>query len=140
MAEPGPRPTSAPFALLPALLVGAGLVYLALGLALALVFLVGGIQSSLFPTGWLFPAVLIISGALMVARRRFDIVATLWAGLTLAVFMLGVIGLHQRPGPRARRCRRVRRGHHRGRLRVPGPAVATGLPHLRGTRAPHAPA
>ena len=91
MAEPGPRPTSAPFALLPALLVGAGLVYLALGLALALVFLVGGIQSSLFPTGWLFPAVLITSGALMVARRRFDVVATLWAGLTLAVFMLGVM-------------------------------------------------
>ena len=46
-------------------------------------------QSSLFPTGWIFPAVLLITGALMTLRRRFDIVITLWAGLTLAVFLLG---------------------------------------------------
>ena len=71
--------------------MGAGLVYLALGWALAIVFYLGGVQSSLFPTGWLFPAVLILSGALMVARRRFDVVVTLWGGLTLAVFMLGVM-------------------------------------------------
>ena len=48
-------------------------------------------QSSLFPTGWLFPAVLLASGALMSLRRRFDLVATLWGGLTLAVFLLGVL-------------------------------------------------
>ncbi len=73
------------------LLVAAGLVYLCLGGLLAVVFILGGIQSSLFPTGWLFPAVLLSSGALMAARRRFDLVATLWGGLTLAVFMLGVL-------------------------------------------------
>ncbi|MEA2027189.1 MAG: hypothetical protein U9O18_10905, partial [Chloroflexota bacterium] len=50
-----------------------------------------GIESSLFPTGWLFPAVLLVSGALMTVRRRFDIVVTLWGGLTLAVFLLGVL-------------------------------------------------
>lgn len=72
-------------------LVGAGLVYLGLGALLGVVFLLGGLQSSLFPTGWLFPAVLVVSGALMALRRRFDIVATLWAGLTLAVFLLGVL-------------------------------------------------
>jgi hypothetical protein len=53
--------------------------------------LLGGIESSLFPTGWLFPAVLLVTGALMAARRRFDIVITLWGGLTLAVFLLGVL-------------------------------------------------
>ena len=58
---------------------------------LAVVFIFGGVQSSLFPTGWLFPAVLIISGALMAVRRRFDLVAVLWGSLTLAVFMLGVL-------------------------------------------------
>lgn len=72
-------------------LVGAGLVYLGLGALLGVVFLLGGLQSSLFPTGWLFPAVLVVSGALMALRRRFDIVATLWAGLSLAVFLLGVL-------------------------------------------------
>ena len=73
------------------LLVGVGLVYLGLGGVLAVVFFLGGIQSSLFPTGWLFPAVLLVSGALMATRRRFDLVATLWGGLTLAVFLLGVL-------------------------------------------------
>jgi len=91
MAEPAPPPASAPPTLLPTLLVGAGLAYLALGFVLAVVFIFGGVQSSLFPTGWLFPAVLIISGALMAVRRRFDVVAVLWGSLTLAVFMLGVL-------------------------------------------------
>lgn len=72
-------------------LVAVGLVYLSLGGLLLVVFTAGGIQSSLFPTGWLFPAILIASGALMTGRRRFDLVATLWGGLTLAVFMLGVL-------------------------------------------------
>jgi hypothetical protein len=35
--------------------------------------------------------VLLLSGALMAMRRRFDITMTLWGGLTLAVFMLGVL-------------------------------------------------
>jgi hypothetical protein len=72
-------------------LVAAGLVYLGLGLLLLGAFVMGGVQSSLFPTGWLFPAVLTLSGALMAARRRFDIVVTLWAALALVVFMLGVL-------------------------------------------------
>jgi len=87
ITPPGPQPSSA---WAPALQV-AGLAYLALGILLAIAFFLGGVQSSLFPTGWLFPAVLIASGALMAARRRFDLVATLWGGLTLAVFMLGVL-------------------------------------------------
>ena len=72
-------------------LSGAGLVYLGLGGLLLVVFFLGGVQSSLFPTGWLFPAVLTASGALMTVRRRFDIAITLWGGLTLAVFLLGVL-------------------------------------------------
>jgi hypothetical protein len=87
-APPPPAGASSP---LPALLVGTGLVYLGLGALLAVVFVLGGVQSSLFPTGWLFPAVLVVSGALMTVRRRFDVVATLWGGLTLVVFMLGVL-------------------------------------------------
>jgi hypothetical protein len=67
------------------------LVYLSLGAFLLFVYVVGDVRSSLFPTGWLFPAVLLVSGALMAKRRRFDIVATLWGGLTLAVFLLGVL-------------------------------------------------
>jgi hypothetical protein len=73
------------------LLVGAGLVYVALGIVIAAVVAIGGLRSALFPTGWLFPALLIVSGLLMVSRRRFDIAATLWAAFTLAVFMLGVL-------------------------------------------------
>lgn len=90
MSEVSPSPPQArsPWA---AVLSGAGLVYLALGGLLMVVFFSGGIQSSLFPTGWLFPAVLLVTGSLMTFRRRFDIVATLWGGLTLAVFLLGVL-------------------------------------------------
>ena len=69
----------------------AGLVYLALGALLGAAWLFGGIDSSLFPTGWIFPAVLLASGALMAARRRFDLVITLWASLTLATFVLAVL-------------------------------------------------
>jgi hypothetical protein len=76
---------------MPALLVGAGVIYVSLGLVLAVVFTLGGVRSSLFPTGWLFPAVLVITGVLMVTRRRFDVVATLWGGLTLAVYTLGAL-------------------------------------------------
>lgn len=91
MAEAGPpldREPTSPWA---TALVIAGLVYLGLGVLIGAAYLVGGVQSSLFPSGWLFPAVLLGSGALMATRRRFDIVITLWAGLTFAVFMLGVL-------------------------------------------------
>lgn len=81
------RPTS-PWAVV---LSATGLAYLGLGSLLGVVYFLGGIQSSLFPTGWIFPAVLIASGALMTMRRRFDIVATLWGALVLAVFLLGVL-------------------------------------------------
>jgi hypothetical protein len=73
------------------LLVGAGLAYVGLGIVVGGVVMVGGLRSALFPTGWLFPALLIVSGVLMAARRRFDIVATLWGAFTLAIFMLGVL-------------------------------------------------
>jgi hypothetical protein len=72
-------------------LVAVGLVYMALGVVIAAVVLLGGMRSALFPTGWVFPALLIVSGSLMAARRRFDIVATLWAGFTLAVFVLSAL-------------------------------------------------
>ena len=72
-------------------LVGAGFVYLALGIVLGAVVAAGGLRSALFPTGWVFPALLVVSGALMATRRRFDIAVTLWGGFTLAVFMLGVL-------------------------------------------------
>ena len=91
MTETGPSTTKRPPSRWAPALIGAGLVYLALGALLLVAFLLGGIESSLFPTGWIFPAVLLASGALMAARRRFDIVVTLWAGLTLAVFLLGVL-------------------------------------------------
>ena len=68
-----------------------GLAYLAMGVLLLVVYFLGGVQSSLFPTGWVFAAVLVSSGALMAARLRFDLVVTVWGGLTLAVFMLGVL-------------------------------------------------
>ena len=86
--EPSPSPAPSPWA---AVLSGAGLVYTALGLLLGGAFFVAGIDSSLFPTGWILPAVLLGSGLLMTLRRRFDIAITLWAGLTLATFMLGVL-------------------------------------------------
>lgn len=83
-----PTDSSSPWA---AVLVAAGLVYVALGAVLGLAFVLGAVQSSLFPTGWLFPAVLATTGLLMAVRRRFDVVISLWAGLTLAVFMLSVL-------------------------------------------------
>jgi hypothetical protein len=91
MTETSPTPSSEASTPWATALVIAGLVYLALGALLAVAFFVGGVQSSLFPTGWLLPAVLLSSGALMATRRRFDMTITLWAGLTLAVFMLGVL-------------------------------------------------
>jgi uncharacterized membrane protein len=91
MTEPDAPSAGAPPSPAATVLVGAGLVYLGLGSLLAVAFFLGGIQSSLFPTGWLFPAVLLVSGALMTRRRRFDLAATLWGGLTLAVFLLGVL-------------------------------------------------
>ncbi len=87
-STPPPRPAPSPWAVV---LRGAGLVYLALGGLLGVAWLLGGIDSSLFPTGWIFPAVLLAGGTLMTARRRFDIAITLWAGLTLATFMVAVL-------------------------------------------------
>lgn len=90
--QPTPNPSSSPIASPRAVVLsGAGLVYVALGLLLGAAFFVADIESSLFPTGWIFPAVLLGSGLLMTMRRRFDIAITLWAGLTLATFMLGVL-------------------------------------------------
>jgi hypothetical protein len=92
--EPVPEPDTAPPhepASLALVLVGAGVAFLMLGVVVAAVVAVGGLRSALFPTGWLFPALLVVSGLLMVARRRFDIVATLWAGFTLAVFVLSAL-------------------------------------------------
>jgi hypothetical protein len=66
----------------------AGLVYLGLGIVLGLGYFVGGVQASLFPTGWIFPVVLVLTGLLMTARRRFDIVMTLWGVFAAAVFYL----------------------------------------------------
>ncbi len=73
------------------LLVAVGLFYVGLGVIFGIVFVAGGVEASLFTTGWLFPAVLMVSGTLMALRRRFDIVVTLWGGLALAVFMLDVL-------------------------------------------------
>ena len=87
-STPSPRPAPSPWT---AVLSGAGLVYVALGLLLGAAFIVAGLDSSLFPTGWIFPVVLLGSGLLMTVRRRFDIAITLWAGLTLATFMIGVL-------------------------------------------------
>ena len=86
--DESPTPASSPMA---SLLSAVGLFYLGLGAIIGIVVLVGGVQSSLFPTGWLFPAVLLGTGTLMTLRRRFDIVATVWASLAIAVFMLDVL-------------------------------------------------
>ena len=91
MAEPGPPPPSTPTSPWATVLVAAGLVYLGLGALIGVAYVVGGVQSSLFPTGWLFPAVLLATGALMTTRRRFDVTVTLWGGLTAAVFMIAVL-------------------------------------------------
>jgi hypothetical protein len=91
MATP-PQPTPPSSATWwPTALVAIGLAYLGLGILLGGAFVLGGLHSSLFPTGWLFAAVLVLSGGLMALRHRFDLVMTLWAGLTLAVFMLDVL-------------------------------------------------
>jgi hypothetical protein len=65
-----------------------GAIYLALGVVLTIVWVIGDVDTSLFPTGWLLPAVLLVTGGLMLIRRRFDLVATLWGALALAVFLL----------------------------------------------------
>jgi hypothetical protein len=72
------------------LLPAAGLVYLGLGLVLGGAWLIGEARSSLFPTGWILPAVLLATGALMIVRRRFDVVGVLWAALAIAVFQLNL--------------------------------------------------
>lgn len=69
-------------------LVAAGLAYIGLGLVLGAAYLVGEVRSSLFPAGWIFPGVLLGSGGLMLVGRRFDIAMTLWAALSLGVFLL----------------------------------------------------
>ncbi len=91
MSEPSPSSAAEPSSPWAPALVAAGLVYLGLGGLIGIGVVFAGIESSLFPTGWLFPAVLLVTGALMTVRRRFDIVITLWGGLTLAVFLLGVL-------------------------------------------------
>ena len=91
MSRTSPQPPHPPVSPWAPVLRGAGLIYVALGALLGAAWLFGGIDSSLFPTGWIFPAVLLASGALMTARRRFDLVVTLWAGLALATFILAVL-------------------------------------------------
>ena len=88
VSVPPPSPPSSAWS---AVLRGAGVVYLALGLLLGAAWLFVGLDAALFPTGWIFPAVLLGSGALMLACRRFDIAVTLWAGLTLAIFILAAL-------------------------------------------------
>ena len=70
------------------LLPVAGFIYLGLGVVFGLVYVVGDVQTSLFPAGWILPLVLVVTGTLMAARRRFDIVVVLWFALALAVFLL----------------------------------------------------
>mgnify|MGYP001248682666 CR=1 FL=1 len=70
------------------LLPAVGLAYLALGLVLGGAWLIWEARSSLFPTGWLFPAVLLSTGPLMAFRRRADVVLVLWFAFALAVYLL----------------------------------------------------
>jgi hypothetical protein len=91
MSEVSPQPPSQPSSLWAAALRGAGVVYLALGLLIGGAWLFIGLDPALFPSGWIFPAVLLLSGGLMLATRRFDIAITLWAGLTLAIFTLAAL-------------------------------------------------
>lgn len=63
-------------------------MYAFMGVGFGLAWLWGGVDSSLFPTGWLFPAVLLSTGLLMAFRRRSDVVLVLWFALALAVFLL----------------------------------------------------
>ncbi len=91
MPEVSARPPGQPPSTWAALLRGAGVVYLALGLLIGAAWLFFELDPAIFPTGWIFPAVLLVSGGLMLAGRRFDIAVTLWAGLTLAVFSLAAL-------------------------------------------------
>ena len=91
MPELSAQPPSQPSSSWSAVLRGAGVVYLALGLLIGAAWLFVGIDAVLFPTGWILPAVLLVSGGLMLACRRFDIAITLWAGLTLAIFTLAAL-------------------------------------------------
>jgi hypothetical protein len=70
------------------LLQSAGVVYLFMGVVFGVAWAWGGVDASLFPTGWLFPAVLVATGLLMTARRRADVVLVLWFALALAVYLL----------------------------------------------------
>ena len=70
------------------LLTSAGAVYLFMGAGFGAAWLWGGVDSSLFPTGWLFPAVLLSTGLLMTVRRRSDVVMVLWFAFALAVYLL----------------------------------------------------
>lgn len=70
------------------LLSSAGVVYLFMGLVFGAAWLWGGVDTSLFPTGWLFPVVLLGTGLLMAFRRRQDVVLVLWFAFALAVFLL----------------------------------------------------
>ncbi len=72
------------------LLSSAGAIYLFMGIVFGAAWLWGGVDTSLFPTGWLFPAVLLSTGILMTFRRRSDVVLVLWFALALAVFLLDV--------------------------------------------------
>jgi hypothetical protein len=86
-ADGGPAASGSPSAA-ELLLSGVGLVYLAAGVVFGVVFVIGDVTTSLFPTGWVMPAIMVITGALMTLRRRFDIAIALWGSLTLAVFLL----------------------------------------------------
>jgi hypothetical protein len=70
------------------LLPAAGLAYLGLGVVFGLVYMVGEVQASLFPTGWILQFVLLMTRALMTVRRRSDVVLVLWFALAAAVFLL----------------------------------------------------
>jgi hypothetical protein len=87
MATP-PVPSTRPDAGADLILPAVGLIYLAAGAVFGVVYVVGDVTTSLFPTGWILPAVLAVSGGLMTVRRRSDIVLTLWAALTIAVFLI----------------------------------------------------
>jgi hypothetical protein len=70
------------------LLASAGAVYLFMGLVFGAAWLWGGVDTSLFPTGWLFPVVLLSTGVLMTLRRRSDVVLVVWFAFALAVYLL----------------------------------------------------
>ncbi len=91
MPELSVQPPSQPSSSWTTVLRATGAVYLALGLLIGAAWLLVGIDATLFPTGWIFPAVLLLSGGLMLATRRFDIAITLWAALTLAIFILAAL-------------------------------------------------